>query len=135
MMKQVVKLLVIGSFFTLGLSGCKKEVSLEARGIDRGQGVVKDFNFETNVRVALIDKRELEEAKSQEANKKPELTYGAMDVRFVTLDDVTYMVHWNDDQDFRNIKRGEKVNFRASEYVGHTEKDGQNYKVIFLHEL
>lgn len=133
-MKQIAKLLVIGSFFTLGLSGCKKEVSLDARGIDRGQGVVKDFNFETNVRVALIDKRTLEEVK-QASDKKPELTYGAMDVRFVTLDDVTYMVHWNDDQDFRNIKRGEKVNFRASEYVGHIEKNGQNYKVIFLHEL
>ena len=135
MMKWIVKSLIIGSFFTLGLSACKKEVSLEARGIDRGQGVVKDFNFETNVRVALIDKRSLEDAKSQGPDSKPELTYGAMDVRFVTLDDVTYMVHWNDDQDFRNIKRGEKVNFRASEYVGHIEKNGQNYKVIFLHEL
>lgn len=131
----MMKLLILFCVLTLGLSACKKEVSLETKGIERGQGEVKDFNYEPNVRVALLDTRALEELKSQGPEKKPELTYGAMDVRYITLDDVTYMVHWDDDKDFKNIKRGEKVNFRSSEYIGRVEKNGQNYKVIFLHEL
>jgi hypothetical protein len=113
---------------------CQSTRSLEAKGDDRGSAQVKDFNRETNVRVALIEKSALEEAKQNES-KLPELTYGAMDVRFLTLDDVTFIVHWDDDQDFNNLKRGEKVNFRSSDYVARVEKTGQNYKVIFLNEL
>ncbi len=113
---------------------CQSTRSLEAKGDDRGNAKVKDFNLETNVRVALIEKAQLEEAKDN-SSKLPELTYGGMDVRFLTLDDVTFIVHWDDNDDFKNLKRGEKINFRSSDYVARVEKTGQNYKVIFLNEL
>lgn len=113
---------------------CQSTPSLEAKGADRGSAKVKDFNRETNVRVALIEKAKLEDMKKN-GSKLPELTYGGMDVRFLTLDDVTFIVHWDDDQDFNNLKRGEKINFRTSDYVARVEKTGQNYKVIMLNEL
>lgn len=117
------------------LVSCQSKVSLETKGLARGQGEVRDFNSETNVRVALIDNRQLEELKAEQDVKAPELAYGGMDVRFITLDDVTYMVHWDDERDFKNLKRGEKINFRSSNYIARVEKTGQNYKVIFLNEL
>ena len=107
-----------------------KPVSLDAQGADRGKAKVEDFNTESNIRVALVDSRKV---KPEEA--PPELTYGSMDARFITLDGITYMVHWNDIEDHKNIKRGEEINFRASEYIARVEKTGRNYKVIFLNEL
>lgn len=132
--------LTMRCFFTLFICifcfvSCQSKVSLETKGLNRGQGEVRDFNFESNVRVALVDNRQLEELKTQAESKAPELTYGGMDIRFITLDDVTYMVHWDDEQDFKNLKRGEKINFRSSDYMARVEKTGQNYKVIFLNEL
>ncbi len=118
------------SFFCLfALTACQAEVSFETKGADRGKAKITDFNTEANTRVALIDKRKLE------GEAKPELNYGSMDANFITLDGTTYMVHWNDTEDFKNIKRGEQMNFRASDYVARLEKKGQNYKVIFLNEF
>jgi len=134
MEKLTMKNVLILLLCVFCMVNCQEKRSLEAKGADRGNAEVKDFNRETNLRVALIEKAELEAAQ-KDPSKKPELTYGGMDVRFLTLDDVTYIVHWNDDQDFKNLKRGEKVTFRASDYIARVEKTGQNYKVIFLNEL
>lgn len=134
-MKYSYKYLTLLLFVLLSVTACQKEVSLKAKGIDRGQGKVIDFNFETNVKVALVEQRRIDELQAQDPPKQPELNFGSMDVRYVTIDDVTYVVHWEDEQDFKNIRRGEKVNFRASDYIARVEKTGQNYKVIFLHEL
>lgn len=110
------------------LFACNSE-PLEAPGPDHGRGRVKDFSIEPNLRVALIVEQELQE------NKTPEINYGAMDAHFVTIDDITYMIEWNNLENFKNLKQGEEVNFRAAGYIARVEKTGKNYRVIRLHEL
>lgn len=120
--------LMLAMFCLMVLSACES-APLEAPGPDRGRGNVKDFSIESNLRVALITETELK------ANKAPELNYGAMDAHFVTIDDITYMVEWNDIEDFKNLKQGEEVTFRADGYIARVEKTGKTYRVIRLHEL
>ncbi|MBF2053806.1 MAG: hypothetical protein IGS03_10145 [Candidatus Sericytochromatia bacterium] len=110
------------------ISACES-APLEAPGPDKGRGNVKDFIIEPNIRVALINEIELEQ------NKNPEINYGAMDAHFVTIDDITYMIEWNDLEDFKNLKQGEEVTFRAAGYIARVEKTGKTYRVIRLHEL
>ena len=112
----------------VAISACES-APLEAPGPDRGRGDVKDFIIEPNTRIALINELELQE------NKNPEINYGAMDAHFVTIDDVTYMVEWNDLEDFKNLKQGEVVTFRSAGYIARVEKTGKTYRVIRLHEL
>jgi hypothetical protein len=48
---------------------------------------------------------------------------------------VMYMVDWNDLQDFKNLKQGDKLNFRSSGWEARVEKTGKMFKVIRLNEL
>jgi hypothetical protein len=102
--------------------------SLETPGKEYGVGIVKDFNIDKNLRVAVFQK-------SSAKDGKVELNYGAMDAHFVTIDDVMYMVDWNDLQDFKNLKQGDKLNFRSSGWEARVEKTGKMFKVIRLNEL
>jgi hypothetical protein len=102
---------------------------LEAPGLEQGRGKVTDFNIEPNLRVALINELELKD------NTTPELNYGAMDTHFVTIDDVTYMVEWNDLDDFKNLKQNEEISFKSASYLARVEKTGKTYRVIRLHEF
>lgn len=106
-----------------------QEVSLKAPGAVEGQGEVQDFSIEQNVRVALYS--------SQEVDKglRPKLDWGSMDVRLITIDGVTYMVDWEDLKDFKNLKKGEKLHFRATDYIARIEHEGKNYRVVRLNEL
>lgn len=110
----------------LVLAACET-ASLEAPGIDRGQGIVADFSIEPNINIALYD--------PPHAGLSPDLTYGSMDAHFVTLDDVTYFVDWNDVNDFKSLKKGDKINFRATGKLARKQNNGQNYKVILLNEM
>ncbi|MGV3525679.1 MAG: hypothetical protein ACO1RX_15765 [Candidatus Sericytochromatia bacterium] len=125
-MKRIVMLVLAG----LCLLGCQQTVSLEAPGEDRGLGNLNDFNIEKNVRVALYQASDVKEGK-----EPPELTYGSMDAQFVTLDNVIYMVDWNDQEDFKNLKKGEKLHFRATGYLAKVEGATQNYRVVKLNEM
>lgn len=119
----------------LGLSACEQTASLDAPGRDYGVAKVKDFQIENNVRVALFKQSEVTE------DKQPELTYGSMDAHFVSLEDakegktIDYMVDWKDLQDFKNLKRGEEINFRATDHRARLEKNGKIYRVISLYEM
>lgn len=101
---------------------------LETPGKDYGVGIVKDFNIDKNLRVAVFQKPSTPDA-------KVELNYGAMDAHFVTIDDAIYMVDWNDLPDFKNLKQGDKINFRSSGWEARIEKTGKLFKVIRLNEL
>ena len=112
------------------LFGCEQETSgsLQPPGEIRGKAVLTDFNVQTNIRVALYREQALKEGTVK-------LTYGAMDANFVTLGKITYMVNWNDIEDFKNLKKGEEVSFRSAEYIAKEEKSGRVYRVINLHEM
>lgn len=127
MKQQVVRWLGAG-LMVLALGACKP-VSLETAGKDSGREPVTDFSIEKNIKIALFQKDELN------SEKGPALNYGSMDAYFVTLGTVTYMVDWNDLADFKNLKKGEKTNFRANGYIARKEKTGENFKVIRLNEL
>lgn len=115
----------------LALSACQT-ASLEAPGSDKGNGPVTDFSMEQNIRIALFH---ADEVKKDGKGPGPTLTYGAMDAHFVTIGTVTYMVDWNDLADFKNLKKGEKINFRANGYIARKEKTGENFRVVRLNEL
>jgi len=102
--------------------------SLETPGKEYGVGVIKDFNIDKNLRVAVFQQAAVKDS-------KVELNYGAMDAHFVTIDDQVYMVDWNDLQDFKNLKQGDKLNFRSSGWAARVEKTGKLFKVIRLNEL
>jgi len=128
--RYVYHWLIILLLASLCLIACEpSSPPLEAPGPDRGTGSVKDFNIERNIKVALVNESDLQD------NQTPELTYGSMDAHFVTIDDNEYMVEWNDLEDFKNLKKGEKVNFRANGYLAKVEKTGKTHRVIRLHEL
>lgn len=130
---MMLKLKQIGHIVTaialMGFMAACKPASLEAPGPLFGNGVVEDFSQEPNIRVALYHENDLK------ANKKIELTFGAMDTSFITLSGVRYMVDWNDLEDFKKIKTGEKITFRSSGYVARIEKYGKSFKVIKLNEM
>lgn len=111
------------------LASCDKEISLQAPGEREGQGEVQDFSIESNARVALYSDQALQKG------EHPELVYGNMDLHLVTIDGVTYIVDWNDLEDFKNLKKGEKLHFRGNDYIAHIEKQEKNYRVIRLNEL
>ena len=121
-------LLSIVCFFSLALISCQ-EANLDPGGEERGTGKVADFSIEKNIRVALYSKRELK------SGKKPELTYGSMDSHFVTIGETTYMVEWNDIQDFKTLQKGQDISFRASDYIARLEKNGKLFRVIRLNEM
>jgi len=110
------------------LTSCK-EVSLEAPGEREGQGKIEDFSVEPNTRVALYSDQELQ------TGTRPDLVYGAMDIHLVTIDGTTYMVDWDDLEDFKNLEKGEVLHFRANDYIARLEKKGINYRVVRLNEL
>ncbi len=124
--KSLCKLALAG-LLGLILTACET-ASLEAPGSDKGQGAVTDFSIEPNTRVALYSRPTQGEA-------PPELSYGSMDAHFVTIDNVTYMVDWNDVADFKSLKNGDKIFFKATGKLARKEKTGQNYKVILLNEM
>lgn len=126
MFKQLYRWASLGLLVLL-LVSCQK-ASLEAPGQDRGQGKVDDFSMEPNIRIALYQAHDLTD------QKEPEITYGSMDTYFITLDKITYMVDWNDKDDFKNLKKGEKLMFRATGMLARKEKTGENFKVIRLNE-
>ncbi|PKL79261.1 MAG: hypothetical protein CVV27_02110 [Candidatus Melainabacteria bacterium HGW-Melainabacteria-1] len=128
MIKQLPRL-ASAALLCLVLVACPQSASLEAPGAENGTGPVNDFNIESNVRVALFEKSQAE------GDKVPELTYGAMDAHFVTIDQIAYMVDWNDLEDFKNLKTGEKISFRATGYIARLEKNGNNFRVIRLNEM
>src|SRR3990167_1035778 len=81
--------------------GCEN-ANLDPGGVEKGKGKVVDFAMEPNIRVALYLDSELK------AGKKPNLEYGSMDAHFVTLDNTTFMVEWNDLEDFKSLKKKSK---------------------------
>lgn len=111
------------------LTACQQTASLEAPGKEFGEGAVDDFNIEPNTSMALFKASEIKDG------KLGELPYGRMDAHLVTLDQITYMVDWNDLQDFKSLKKGEKINFRATGYIARREKSGENFRVIKLNEM
>lgn len=119
--------ILIGGLFLLSLAACQP-ASLKAPGAERGEGLVQDFSISPNTRMALY------QPEDAEADKQPELTFGSMDVHFVTIDDVTYMVDWSDVEDFKSLKIGEKANFMSNGFLAREEKTGKNYRVIKLNE-
>jgi len=125
--QQVVRWLGAG-LIALALGACKP-ASYAAPGIDIGRAPVTDFSIEKNIKIALFHKEDIQ------PNKVPNLTYGAMDAHFITLGTVTYMVDWDDLADFKNLKKGEEINFKANGYLARKEKTGENFKVIRLNEL
>lgn len=108
--------------------GCEN-ANLDPGGVEKGHGKVVDFTMEPNIRVALYLDSELK------AGKKPKLEYGSMDAHFVTLDDKTYMVDWNDLEDFKSLKKGQNTTYRASGYIARLEKNGKVFQVIRLNEI
>lgn len=120
--------LVLGLLLTVSVAACE-QANLDPGGDDRGEGKVADFSIEKNIRVALYSKSELKKG------KKPELTYGSMDSYFVTIGEITYMVDWNDLEDFKTLQKGQTINFRASDYIARLEKNGKVFRVIRLNEL
>lgn len=133
-MKQLSKYLkflhslMLGGFLVVSVVACDQS-NLDPGGEDYGEGKVADFSIEKNIRVALYSKSELKKG------KKPELTYGSMDGYFVTIGETTYMVDWNDIEDFKTLQKGETVRFRASNYIARLEKNGKVFRVIRLNEL
>lgn len=125
MIKQLCRWASAG-LLALTLAACQT-ASLEAPGIDRGQGTVTDFSTEPNIHVAFYQ--------PPAAGTTPDLKYGSMDANFITIDDVTYMVEWNDTADFKSLKKGEKLNFRATGMFARKQTSGQNYRVILLNEM
>jgi hypothetical protein len=110
------------------LFGCEN-ANLDPGGVEKGSGKVADFAMEPNIRVALYKDIDLK------AGKKPELSYGSMDAYFVTLDATTFMIDWNDLEDFKSLKKGQSVNYRASGYIARLEKNGKVFQVIRLNEI
>lgn len=128
MIKQHVFRWMSAGLLALTLAGCEP-ASLEAPGKDHGNGPVTDFSIENNIHIALIPEEKIKDGKA------PDLTYGSMDAHFVTIDGVTYMVDWNDLNDFKNLKKGEKLNFRSNGYIARKESTGENFRVVKLNEL
>ncbi|PIQ24333.1 hypothetical protein COW36_24075 [bacterium (Candidatus Blackallbacteria) CG17_big_fil_post_rev_8_21_14_2_50_48_46] len=115
--------------FLCFLPACENP-SLDPGGQERGKGKVVDFSLEPNIRVALYLEVDLK------SGKKTELNYGAMDAYFVTLDDnITYMVDWNDIEDFKSLKKGQEVPYRSNGYFARLEKNGKVFRVIRLNEI
>lgn len=112
---------------SLFLFGCKEE-SLEPQGPEYGVGTVQDFNMTPNTQVALYKKEDLD------TKKKIELTYGAMDTYFVTLDGIEYMTDWNDIPDFKKLKRGDQIHFHATGYIARVQKLNTSVRVVQLNE-
>ncbi len=108
--------------------GCEN-ANLDPGGVEKGKGKVVDFAMEPNIRVALYLDSELK------AGKKPNLEYGSMDAHFVTLDNTTFMVEWNDLEDFKSLKKGQEIPYRASGYIARLEKNGKVFQVIRLNEI
>ncbi|MGE3724091.1 MAG: hypothetical protein AB7I41_00965 [Candidatus Sericytochromatia bacterium] len=108
--------------------GCEN-ANLDPGGVEKGKGKVVDFTMEPNTRVALYLDSELK------AGKKPNLEYGSMDAHFVTLDNTTFMVDWNDLADFKSLKKGQDIPYRASGYIARLEKNGKVFQVIRLNEI
>ncbi|MEZ0369530.1 MAG: hypothetical protein ACAI44_10625 [Candidatus Sericytochromatia bacterium] len=110
------------------LSACQS-ASLEAPGSDAGEDKVQDFSIEPNIRVALYRREEIKDG------KRPTLTFGSMDGHFVTIGNVSYMVDWNDLEDFKNLKKGEKLRFKTTGFLARKEKSGENFRVVRINEL
>lgn len=127
MIKHLGRWLSTG-LLALTLAACET-TSLKAPGAEKGTGSVTDFSLEPNTRVALYKEAEMADG------KQPELTYGSMDAYFVTIDDVTYMVHYDDQAEFKSLKKGDKIAFKATGDYARKEKNGQNYRVILLNEM
>ena len=58
-----------------------------------------------------------------------------MDAHFVTLGETTFMVDWNDLEDFKALKKGQDIPYRASGYIARLEKNGKVFQVIRLNEI
>ena len=130
-MKSTVKAfqyMIVVLLLCFSLSSCEQQ-DLSPPGAEYGIAVIKDFSSTPNVKIALFKEAELD------SGQKIELSYGAMDASFIILDDVEYMVDWNDLDDFKNLKRGEKMHFRSNGYVARMEKTGKVYRVVMLNVL
>jgi len=125
-MRFFLKALIWGVFLLVFVA-CQP-ASLKAPGLERGEGMVQDFSISPNTRMALYKPEDIE------GDKQPELTFGSMDVHFVTIDETTYMVDWSDIDDFKSLKIGEKTSFLSSGFLAREEKTGKNYRVIKLNE-
>ena len=111
------------------ITGCKEEIAFEAPGEREGQGEIQDFSVELDTRVALYSDQDVEQGKI------PELVYGRMDVHFVTISSIVYIIDWNDLDDFKNLQKGENLHFRGTDYIARVEKQKRNYRVVRLNEL
>ena len=128
MLLNKIKQMIGISLLMLLVMSCQTKPS-KIPGLDKGKAEVSDFSMEPNIRIALFNESDIQNGKS------PELIYGSMDTYFITLDKVTYMVDWNDKEDFKNLKKGEKLTFRATGMIARKELNGQNYRVVRLNEL
>jgi hypothetical protein len=45
------------------------------------------------------------------------------------------MVEWNDLDDFKSLKKGQEIPYRASGYIARLEKNGKVFQVIRLNEI
>ena len=128
MLLNKIKQMIGISLLMLLIVSCQDKPS-KVPGLDSGKAEVSDFSMEPNVRVALFNESDIQNGKS------PELNYGSMDTYFITLDKITYMVDYTDKEDFKNLKKGEKLTFRAPGKIARKELNGQNYRVVRLNEL
>lgn len=131
MWNNFLKKAYLAVFLTMScaLLSCQS-ASLEAPGSEKGKANVEDFNIEKNIKVAFYMESDL-----ADKSKSPELTYGSMDAYFVTLDGVEYMVDWNDLDDYKALKKGENITFRATGRLARIEQTGKNVRVIVLNEM
>ncbi len=128
MLLNKIKKIIGISLLLLLIVSCQDKPS-KVSGLDKGKAEVSDFSIEPNIRIALFEESDIQNGKS------PELTYGSMDAYFITLDKTTYMVDYTDKEDFKNLKKGEKLTFRATGKIARKELNGQNYRVVHLNEL